>query len=65
MTDNERLEKLQEAVRLLRDVEFSYEPPDHPIRRMMYSVMVECFSLTRIGNLMTELKNRKWKEQGF
>jgi len=64
MTDNERLEKLQEAVRLLREVEFSYNPPDHTTRRMIYKVIVECFSLWRIGELMTELKKRKWAGQG-
>ena len=64
MTDNERLEKLNQAVRLIREVEFSYEPPDHTVRRMIYKVMVECFSLSRIGDLMTELKKKKWAGQG-
>lgn len=62
MTDNERLEKLQQAVRLLREVEFSYEV-DHPTRRMFYAMIVEWFSLTLIGDLMTKLKEKKWKEQ--
>lgn len=62
LTDSERLHKIQEAVRLLREVEFSYET-DHPIRRMIYSVMVERFSLTHLGALMTEFKEKIWKEQ--
>lgn len=63
MTDNERLEKLEQAVRLLRDVEFSY-PVDHPTRRMFYTLMVEWFSVTHIGQFMTQLKKRKWAGQG-
>lgn len=62
MTDHERLYKIQEAVRLLREVEFSYKEDD-PIRKMFYGVMVERFSLTHIGALMTELKERIWKGQ--
>ena len=57
MTDQERLEKLEEAVRLLREVEFSY-PSGHYDRSMMYKIMVDSFSLTGIGNLMTELKKK-------
>lgn len=63
MTDNERLEKLEQAVRLLRDVEFSYKEGQYE-RRMIYRVMVDSFSLNFIGALMTELKKRKWAGQG-
>lgn len=62
LSDRERLHKIQEAVRLLREVEFSYEY-GNPIRTMIYGVMVENFSLTRLGSLMTELKAKVWKEQ--
>lgn len=62
MTDRDRLFKLQEAVRLLREVEFSYKE-DSLIRKMIYCVMVERFSLTDIGDLMTKLKEKVWKEQ--
>lgn len=65
MTDNERLEKLEQAVRLIRDVAFSYKEGEYP-RRMIYRVMVDCFSLNFIGALMTELKRKKWAGQnGF
>lgn len=57
MTDQERLDALEEAQRLIRKVEFSY-PYGHDTRRMIYKVMVDSFSLTQIGNLMTQLKKK-------
>lgn len=62
LSDRERLHKIQEAVRLLREVEFSYET-GHPDRQMIYEIMVKCFSLTHIGHLMTTLRDKVWKEQ--
>lgn len=57
MTDAERLEKLTQAVSMIRDVEFSmqYGEPD---RAMIYSVMVDSFSLTKIGAYMTRLRKK-------
>lgn len=57
MTDEQRLEKLEQAVKLIREVEFSY-PVGDETRRMMYASVVEVFSLTRIGQLMTELRKK-------
>lgn len=61
MTDKERLDKLEQAVKLLREVEFSYEY-GHPVRAMFYRVMVNSFSLTDIGAFMTELKNNRYRD---
>ena len=62
MTDEVRLEKLEKAVKLIREVEFSYES-GHPTRSMMYGVMVDSFSLTKIGHHMTQLKKKIWGER--
>jgi hypothetical protein len=56
LSDRERFEKLTQAKELLREVEFSYEVGD-PIRDMIYKVMVDSFSLMKIGRLMQELKD--------
>ncbi len=55
MTDQERLEKLEQGIALIQEVEFSY-PADHPTRRMIYKVMVDCFSVSQVGALITKLK---------
>lgn len=55
MNNKERLSNLKEALRLIREVEFSY-PPGDPIRQMIYSVVVDRFSLTHLGDLMMDLK---------
>jgi len=63
MTNKERLRKLEQAVSLIRDVEFSYEYGT-PNRSMIYRVMVESFSITDVGQLMTELRNDKSCDDG-
>ncbi len=63
MTDNERLEKLEQALRLIREVEFSYSEDDYK-RKMIYRGVVHSFGLgAEIGVIMTELKNKKWAPQ--
>lgn len=58
MNDQERAQKLEQAVSLIREVEFSY-PYGDPTRHMIYSVIVDSFSLSRIGSLITFLKRPK------
>jgi hypothetical protein len=53
--NEERLTKLRQAETLIREVEFSY-PVGDPVRLMIYRVIVENFSLTKIGNLISQLK---------
>lgn len=63
LTDAERLEKLEQAIALIRDVEFSYpfvndEGQRDETRRMIYSVIVDSFSLTKIGALYSNLRKK-------
>lgn len=62
MGNVERLEKLEQACKLIRDVEFSY-PYGDATRAMIYKVMVDKFSFTDIGALMTHLKERIKKDK--
>lgn len=56
MTNRERIEKLEAAEKLIRDVEFSY-PVDHLVRRTFYKFIVMHFShIGFIGRYIYDLK---------
>lgn len=46
MTNEERLDKMQQALDLLIDVEFSY-PQGHPTRKTFYAARVNTFGSAR------------------
>ena len=43
MTNKERLDRLEQANKLIREIEFSY-PVDDPIRKAIFKVVVDTFS---------------------
>lgn len=62
MTNQERLDKLKQAQDLIRDVEFSY-PIDHPIRNIIYRMVVSTFSfLGCLDCVLSQLKSEIVKE---
>ena len=48
LTDQQRLDKLEQAVATLREVEFSY-PPGHEDRKMLYHIVGTQFSVLNPG----------------
>jgi hypothetical protein len=50
MNDEERLDSIKKALKLIRSVEFSY-PPDSDIRKMLYQFIVDSESLIGMNNL--------------
>jgi len=55
MTDKERIEKLEQAIKLIREVEFSY-PPGNDLRLNIYRVLVSLEWCIAIGDLLDALK---------
>ena len=63
MTDKERIEKLSQAEKLIREVEFSY-PENSYERSIIYHSVAHAFSIIgypNIGMILQNLKDRRWK----
>lgn len=57
MTNTERLQKLEQALKLLREVQMSYDRTDHPHRRALYqTVMVDFSGVGPVAAVMRMLK---------
>lgn len=62
MTNRERYQKLNQAMSLIRDVEFSYEHGDKT-RQLIYKEIVNVFGLSgTLSHLMSELSTASEKE---
>jgi hypothetical protein len=58
MDDKERLEKLEQAEKLIREVEFSY-PVGSDIRRNIFKSVVDTFGFSGIlSNIMLDLRKK-------
>jgi hypothetical protein len=63
MTNEERLAKITEAERLIREVEFSY-PVGHDIRTSLYRLVVYTFSfLGPMPSIVKAIKNEEKAEK--